>query len=236
MPEDIFEFKRFSVRQDFSGMRITTDACVFGAYVARFAQNKSSVLDIGTGTGLLSLILAQSGAGSITALEINKEAFEEVRFNFAHSPWSDRVSVIHVDAREFHMGSFQTIICNPPFFDSTSRSPYEGRRQAMHQVTMDWEKLLDIIDARLSPTGEAWILLPCEKALFLESQAMKKGLYLKQRLDMAESPLKPDLRTVLSLGRGAGGFRQKNRLYFKTEEGAYTPAFLALMKAYYLHF
>lgn len=235
MPEDIFQFKRFRVRQAGAGMRITTDACVFGAYVARFARDLREVLDIGTGTGLLSLILAQSGAGHITALEINKEAFEEARFNFAQSNWSEKLQVLHGDARAFRGASYGTIICNPPFFDGASRSPIEGRKQAMHQVSLDWRQMLDVIEAHLSESGEAWVLLPFEKALFLERLAMQRGLYLKQRLDMAESPHKPGLRAVLAFGRSAGGFRQKDNLYFKEKDGSYTEDFRVWMQDYYLH-
>jgi tRNA1Val (adenine37-N6)-methyltransferase len=236
MPEDVFRFKHFMVRQSTSGMRITTDACVFGAYVAMHASPAAWLLDVGAGTGLLSLMLAQKISGSITALEINPTAFEEARFNFKQSDWSHRLAALKQDARTYSRGGFGTLICNPPFFDGESRSEKEDRRQAMHQVTMEWAVLIEIMQTNLSKEGEAWVLLPYEKALFVERLAMEQGLYLKQRLDMAESSQKPWLRTVLAFGRGAGGFRKKETLYFKNDQGSYTQDFRALLKDYYLDF
>jgi tRNA1Val (adenine37-N6)-methyltransferase len=235
MPEDIFHFKQFSVRQALSGMRITTDACVFGAYVARHAQVGQNILDVGTGTGLLSLMLAQSLPGSIDGIELNPNAYEETRLNFLQTPWADRLRVVQGDARALPKGRYDMVLCNPPFFDSEYSAMEEGRRQAMHQITMDWTDVLDIFTTQLSDKGEAWLLLPHDKALAVERMAMQKGLYLKQRLDMASSEKMPWLRAVLAFGRYPGGFRRKESLFFKTEDGAYTDAFRSLLREYYLH-
>src|SRR4051794_22993532 len=100
-------------------MKVCTDACIFGAFVARQIANRnlavSNILDIGTGTGLLSLMLAQKMTAAIDAIEIDKAAFEQAKQNFEQSPWKSRLTIINTDARHFNPGNkFDCIISNPP--------------------------------------------------------------------------------------------------------------------------
>src|SRR5262245_3491214 len=131
MANNYFQFKQFTIHQDRCAMKVTTDSCLFGAWVAsRESAARSSpgtrrrILDIGGGTGLLALMLAQRTNAFIDSIEIDKDAFQQAEENVKASPWSDRISLYHGDAREFSFQhKYQTIICNPPFYEKELKSP-----------------------------------------------------------------------------------------------------------------
>ena len=132
MGNQYFQFKRFTVQQAGSAMKVCTDACIQGAFTAAYIREQlpgaSPVLDIGAGTGLLSLMLAQSGNGTIDAVELDAAAAQQAAENFAASPWSERLRVFHTDIAHFNPAQrYPFIITNPPFFDNDLQGPHQRR-------------------------------------------------------------------------------------------------------------
>ena len=223
-------------------MRITTDACLFGAYVARHTTKRGACLDIGAGTGLLSLMLAQRGIGPITALELHPKAAEEAAANFEQSPWSHMLHLIPADARYWNVPeshqAFPLIISNPPFFTSALRSPDAAKRTAMHQESLTFDALFAITAKYLQKDGQFWVLIPYNEAVHMEYLALTHGLYLKQRLDFAELPDRPWLRSVMCFDKVSGGFIKKEQWYIKeavsTIYSNYSKAFKSYLADFYL--
>ena len=162
-----FQFKEFRVEQGRTAMKVCTDSCIFGAYVAmRESENPThakNILDVGSGTGLLSLMLAQKMPQSkIIAIEKDDGAFLDCQLNFGSSPWSENLTVFRSSFEEFAAGNpdgFERIICNPPFFLNHLRSPYAGRNQSMHNTGHDWASWVKLLSFICAPEGRIWLLL-----------------------------------------------------------------------------
>ena len=126
----IFRFQQFTVIQKQSAMKVCTDAVLFGAMAPVSCGDK--VLDIGAGTGLLSLMMAQLGAAQVTAVELTEQAYEEAQLNFANSPWTDHLVAVHQDIQSFSTAEkqqYDLIICNPPFFENHSKTTNSLRKK-----------------------------------------------------------------------------------------------------------
>jgi tRNA1Val (adenine37-N6)-methyltransferase len=146
-------------------MKVCTDACLFGAWVAdklnKKEINPKKIFDIGCGTGLLSLMLAQKTSVNIDAIEIDAEAFLQATENVAISPWKDRVNIFHGPLNQFAVHEkYDFIICNPPFYENQLKSDNEGRNAAMHSTTLSFLELTNAIKNNLSNTGQAAVLIP----------------------------------------------------------------------------
>src|SRR5437868_5022622 len=144
MPNNYFQFKQFIIQQDNCAMKVCTDACLFGAYIANELQSipVNTILDIGAGTGLLSLMLAQKTTAVIDAVEIDNAAFEQAKENIAASPWKEKINTYHADISTFKTGKrYEHIISNPPFFEDDLRSNDEKKNFAKHDSSLTLENL-----------------------------------------------------------------------------------------------
>ncbi|ASZ13321.1 methyltransferase [Chitinophaga pendula] len=240
MPNTYFQFKQFTVYQDRCAMKVCTDACVQGAFTARYLADKGlgaggRLLDIGAGTGLLSLLLAQQVAADITAVELDAAAYEQASANFAAAPWADRMVVNHGDIRDWEGGTpFDFIITNPPFYEADLKSQDQLRNQAMHATTLSYEQLLAAIDRLLAADGAFSILLPYRYFSTFQQLAAASDLHLTTALHVSQ-------RTGKAYFRSIGIFsRQRQEADIRTmdiyqEASSYTPAFITLLKDYYLY-
>ncbi len=180
----VFKFRQFQVRQERSGMKVCTDATLFGAMAPVSRGDK--VLDIGAGTGLLALMAAQMGASMTTAVELTEEACSEARENFHLAPWSDKLIAINQDIRDFAhkaVEDFDLIICNPPFFDGDSRPRASSRCKARHAAYLPPDSLISVVSALLRPEGLFYVLVPRNKIDVFSSLSMGSGLKLFSRVD-----------------------------------------------------
>lgn len=218
-------------------MRVCTDACIQGAYTALQLQGQSYVrmLDIGAGTGLLSLMLAQQHDAGIDALELDDNAYTQAGENFKASPWASRLRVLHEDARNFQAPlPYDVIITNPPFYEQALKSGNAARDAAMHATTLSFEALAEAIGRNLAGNGICSVLLPYSEFEKFRAIAVKMGLALKKRLDVQQSPRHGFFRTVgLFTWQPAETVHESLLIY--DADNKYTPAFTALLKDYYLY-
>src|SRR5450755_4316837 len=154
MPNSYFRFKQFTIQQDRCTMKVCTDSCILGAWTALRLQGAKRILDIGTGTGLLPLMLAQKTDAYIDTIESDPESFIQAEENIRQSPWPDRIRVIEGDARQyFFQTKFDFIITNPPFYESDLRSPEQKKNKAKHAESLTLEVLMSIVRKILHTHG-----------------------------------------------------------------------------------
>lgn len=175
MAKSYFQFKQFTIHQDHTAMKVSTDACVFGAIIAyRFNElltNTCRILDIGAGTGLLSLMLKQEMSEAVfDAVEIEEGAAKDALENFKNSEWSKDLYLHHVSAQEFKSDhQYEGVICNPPFFEKQLKSPQQQRLLARHTDQLTWSDLVEVVKTHIKENGFWALLLPVrEWNLFAE--------------------------------------------------------------------
>lgn len=237
MPNTYFQFKQFTINQDQCAMKVCTDACILGAWFAQKAPAWSQVLDIGSGTGLLMLMLAQKHKGEIRGIELDLSAYRQLRDNIGHSPWKQMLKVFPGDVRTFSFpGKFDFIITNPPFFENDLPSASETANLAKHSKELTLTELLAVIDANLSPEGSFGILLPYHRtAWFAEQAAIRFGFSLREQLLVRQTPRHDFFRSILYFSRHREASIPTTELTIQDSNGGYTPDFVELMKDYYLY-
>lgn len=177
-----FEFKQFRVEQEKSAMKVGTDGVLLGAWSP--VNGAYRILDIGTGTGLISLMLAQRSAAMIDAIEIDSLACEEARFNFKKSAWSDRLQVIHIDfgkVDNLFDQSYDLVVSNPPFFVNSLKTANAALALARHNDSLSFEQLLSGSSRLLRNTGRLCVILPFSSYPEFRETARLAGFYLKKR-------------------------------------------------------
>jgi tRNA1Val (adenine37-N6)-methyltransferase len=236
MSNSFFQFKQFTVHQDQCAMKVCTDACILGAWFADKAPAYARVLDIGSGTGLLMLMLAQKHKGEIRGIEIDIDAYHQLKDNIAKSPWRQQLKVYPGDVRSFSFSEkFDFIISNPPFYENDLPAPTPKANLARHSKELTLAELLEAIDANLSHPGSFGVLLPYHRTAWFEQQAALRGFTLKEKLLVRQTPRHDFFRSVLYFSRRPDRFVPTTELTIQDTAGAYTEDFVDLMKDYYLN-
>jgi len=237
MPNNYFQFKQFTVFQDKCAMKVSTDACLFGAMVPpNPLKGEYYVLDIGTGTGLLSLIVAQKNPHAvIDAVEIDEAAAEQAKQNFAASPWTERLHVFNADILSFNADKkYDRIISNPPFFEDDLRSPDQIKNNAKHDTALSLIELLQVVQKHLTKDGSFAVLLPYHRVNYFIEEADKTGLHLTQIILVKQTETHDYFRGILFFSK-TKKLLQNTEVTIKDNKGNYTPAFTAALKDYYLY-
>jgi tRNA1Val (adenine37-N6)-methyltransferase len=194
-----------------------------------------NVLDIGAGTGLLMLMLAQKCNSFIDGIEIDEPSFEQAKENINTSLWSNRLTIYLGDVMQFQFTKkYDLIISNPPFYENDLKSNTETRNTAMHDTGLKLKGLLSAVAKNLSDDGFFAVLLPYQRTDAFISDAMGEGLYLQKRMDAKQTILHSYFRSLL-LFRWNEVVVQNNSMAIKDEQGAYTNDFVQLLKEYYLY-
>ncbi|MCX7106467.1 MAG: methyltransferase [Methylococcales bacterium] len=165
-------------------MKVCTDAVLFGAMAP--VNTGARVLDIGAGTGVLSLMAAQLGAAQVTAVELTLQAYEEAQLNFDNSPWTDHLVVVHQDVQSFACsdnGQYDLIICNPPFFKNHSKTADSLRKIARHNDELSFTDLIKSAEVVLSGEGLFYVLLPTHAIEKFAEAALLSGFYVNYQTD-----------------------------------------------------
>lgn len=236
MPNTYFQFKQFTVYQDQSAMKVCTDACILGAWFAEKISSYTYVLDIGSGTGLLMLMLAQKMKSQIHGIEIDLSSFKQLKDNISKSGWKDKLRAFVGDARNYSFpDQYDFIISNPPFFTGDLKSDDERINLARHDSGLKLDELLTVIDKNLSPDGSFGLLLPTHRIREFEEMAASKGFYLLEKLLVRQTSFNEAFRGVLHFARKKVEPQEFHELIIHSGKGRYTPEFVDLMKDYYLY-
>lgn len=241
MANSYFQFKQFTIQQENCAMKVTTDACLFGSLCPTFDERKEvfKVLDIGTGTGLLSLMFAQKKQSAvIDAVEIDEDAFQQATENVAASPWSHRIKVIHTDAKEFDSGNqYDFIISNPPFYEKELKSDDAKKNLAHHNKGLLLPELLNAVKKNLKPGGRFSLLLPYKRNEEIKRMMSDSNLFIQQLTFVRQSATHDYFRIILSgkLTDNEPAETIIDEISIKDKNNQYTPEFTALLKDYYLH-
>ncbi|CAM2777718.1 tRNA1(Val) (adenine(37)-N6)-methyltransferase [Vibrio neptunius] len=227
-----FSFKQFKIAGGHSGMPVSTDGVLLGAWCD--IKQANTILDIGTGTGLLALMCAQRNPDSvIDAIDIDQHALLAAKENFASSPWLSRLTLLEGDVLNFpFVTSYDAIVCNPPYFNSGEHAQNQQRATARHTLTLSHEALLRQCFKLLSSDGRAWFVLPEAEGRMFISLAETLGWHLVGLCEVQPTAKKPVSRLLIQLGQHASNAKTE-RLIIQQDNG-YSDEFVALTKAFYL--
>lgn len=240
MPNNYFQFREFTIYQEKSSLKVNTDSCVFGAWSAKKALELGfhikRCLDIGAGTGLLMLMLAQQFPGIIDGVEIDRDSYEQAMENIKTSSWYDRLHLFHNDIKLFSsLHQYDFIISNPPFFENHLKSPNHKNNFAKHDDGLTLSDLLEVANRNLTARGHLAILLPYHRSDYFEELAAGYELFVCNKLNMRQSTQHPYFRVALILNRKNKGIIRKEELIIRQSALTYSAGFVKLLKDYYLY-
>ncbi len=254
MANPFFQCKEFIVHQQHTSMKVCTDACLFGAWVAKqpSIETAHSIVDIGTGTGLLSLILAQvtdKNNTKITAVEIESQAAAEASSNFSISKWSDRLNLVNDSiqnyaanfiATENEKNRFDIIITNPPFYEGDLKSPDANKNKAAHSTELSWTSLVENSYSLLKEEGHFFVLVPTLRAYTMQKLAEANHMYLAEEVLVYNDAKHLPFRSFLHFQKNSNTPDKensvlRNKIVIKNADNTYSTAFTELLKDYYLH-
>lgn len=236
MSNSYFQFKQFRIEQSQCGMKVSTDACIQGAWTP-LNNTIINILDVGTGTGLLSLMLAQRCEQVlIDAIELDKNAAIQAKENFETSPWSQRLNIIQGDAKIYpFQKKYDLIICNPPFFKNDLLGADHQKNNAKHALRFSLENLMDILSHNLSEDGIVSVLLPLREHAHWEKLLQRKGYGISQQLNIIPSVSK-SVNRVISICTGKISEKTIDHFNIRDSEQEYSGKFISLLKEFYLNF
>ncbi len=234
MPNSYFQFKQFRIDQDQCAMKVTTDACILGAWTP--LPRHGCVLDIGTGTGLLALMIAQRADVLVDAVEFDEPGFLQAKKNIISSKWKDRIHIFQADIRLWlPEKKYELIICNPPFYEGQYKPPDYQKKVAWHDEMLNLADLLKSVHRLLMfPEAKFSVLLPANKTQDFTSAAATYKLYPQQQLQFGDK-FGNLHRTILVFATTAKNKVQTEVLTIKNNAGIHSNEFVQLMKQYYLY-
>lgn len=238
----IFKFKKFSVEQNRCAMKIGTDGVLLGAWTP-IPATTFSVLDIGTGTGIIALMVAQRSnadpnqVGQIDALEIDEDAYEQATENFENSPWSDRLFCFHAGLDELidePEDEYDLIISNPPFYTENFKTDNDQRDLARFEDAMPFEMLVEAADLLLSENGIFSVIIPFKEEENFLTLAKEFELFPMKITRVKGTPTSEIKRILLAFSRNEIEDFLVDEMIIETERHVYTQEYITLTKEFYL--
>lgn len=233
----MFQFKQFSVQDDKCAMKIGTDGVLLGAW-SPIENNPKSILDIGTGTGIIALMLAQrTNAHQIDAIEIDENAYEQATENFENSPWSDRLFCFHAGLDELiddPEEEYDLIVSNPPFYSEDYKTNDQSRDLARFQDAMPFEDLVEAADLLLSENGIFVVIIPYKEEENFIDLCAESELFPIKITRVKGSHTSPIVRSLLAFKRFEMSTLNTNELVIEINRHEYTNDYIELTKDFYL--
>lgn len=230
-----FRFRKFSVEDDCSTMRIGTDAILLGAWTNPGKTDR--ILEIGTGCGVIALMMAQKSNAHVDAIDINPESVDQARMNFNHSPWKDRLTAINRSFQEHAKSSgilYDIIVTNPPFFRNSLKSPDIKRNLARHHGTFSFIELFKAANILLSDTGSFWLIVPVSASEAIRGQAQICKLVVHQILNVKPKENKKVNRVLMKFCRSNPEQEIVEELILRHEDNSFTRQYKELTADFYL--
>ena len=202
MANGYFQFKQFTVHQQHCAMKVGTDGTLLGAW-ALASESPCRILDIGTGTGLIALMMAQRyPQAKVTAIDIDDGAVRQAKENVSASPFADRINVIKADVLTVEEEEkYDSIVCNPPFFEDSLTCPDPQRTEARHTVSLGYRQLMEAAFRLLKDDGHFSLIIPSDCRERLESEAHLRGFFLSRVCSIQTTPKKAPKRYMIELSK-----------------------------------
>lgn len=235
---DIFTFKQFDVDQNACAMKINTDGVLLGALIQ--ANNPKAVLDIGTGTGVIAMMLAQRfNNAQIEAVEIDETAAETANKNFINSSFASRLKVHPINFESFFCkfpgNKYDLIVSNPPFYINSLKSPGAKKKLAKHTDVYFFETLMDNVATHLTENGQCWLILPLETAQLVKGLAEQHQLYVNQIITLHSYKASDPHREILAFGLKKT-IEQKMQFVIYEEQNKYSEQYQKALKDFFTIF
>ena len=235
MPENVFRYKQFSICQDHAAMKVGTDSDLLGT----LAAGGNRILDIGTGTGVLSLMLAQRcPKAEITAIEMDENAVLDAQYNFKESPFHDRIHLVHTTFQNYileHKGPlFDSIVCNPPYFDTSLVNPDLSRARARHSSSLPFSVLVQGSFALLEDEGVFSTNVPPEVLPILKAEAELIGFQLQAEFQIKSVPQKGPKRYILVYKKGHVALPKVETYCMRNTDHSRSEWYIELMKDFHV--
>jgi len=232
----VFHFKQFSIKQDKTAMKVGTDSILLGAWTD-VEPKYQNILDVGTGTGLLALMMAQKTPhANVKALEIDANAYEEAKMNVEASKWVKQIKVCKTDAKQWvSKDKYDLIISNPPYFESSILSKNVARKIARHQAHFSIEDLVSLWKKCGSNHSDLACVLPMNESLKMIDIIEEKGFYTKKFVAVRSYKKSPEKRALLLFSKQQTK-RENSEIHIYASQGEYSKAYTDLTKDFYLHF
>jgi tRNA1Val (adenine37-N6)-methyltransferase len=237
MPNQEFAFKQFKIRQDKCAMKVGTDAVLLGSWVN--TTNANTILDIGTGTGIIALMLAQRSNAIIDAIDIDENAFLQANENVGASKWKEHIRVHHISLQQFsqeHPDKFDLIVSNPPYFVDSSKASEASRSNARHTDQLPYHHLLNGVLSLLNPQGKFYVILPTKESEQFRDLAEENKLFLTKLTRVITRTDKPEKRWLMRFEFTRKSFSEDSITIEADARHSYTDEYKELTKEYYLGF
>lgn len=218
-------------------MKVSLDACLFAAVCD--VTSAKRILDIGVGTGLLTLMLAQRTAANIEGVELDQAAYQQAQKNVLDSPFHNQIDLFNSSIQDFqteyNQKAFDTIICNPPFFSDQLASQNPQRNLARHNSHLSFKDLSDAIAQLLTPTGKAWLLLPPDEQKHFDHYAHEYGLHLQRHTQIVPRMNKPSKLGIWVYSHiKCKSVTKDEIIIYQSQSNEYTQIFKGYLSGYYL--
>lgn len=232
MSEVVFHFSRFTVKQDRCAMKVGTDGVLLGAWVD--PGNARSVLDIGTGTGLIALMIAQRSSASVTAIDIDDSSTRQAAENVAGSPWPDQIKIVHSSLQHFSApDKYDLIVSNPPYFINSYEASDTARNRARQaDASLSYDELLDGVKRLLQQDGRFCVILPENESRIFRLKARENGLHCN-RLTSVRTKKNKGIKRVLMEYSYVEQPSQKNEIILHSEGREFTEEYKRLTADFY---
>lgn len=218
-------------------MKVGTDGVLLGAWAD--TQRAGHILDVGTGTGLIALMLAQRSGAIIDGIEIDKAAAIQAADNVKNNPWPDRINIIHSSIQKFADNcktKYDLIVSNPPYFNNSLHSPDRKRTLARHTSSLSMDSLIQGVLKLLTPGGRFCVILPCDNSDIFIKNASACGLFPYRKLIIYPVPNKPPVRVISEFSFMPGELTEEYLAIEKRERHDYSEEYKKLTNAFYLAF
>lgn len=237
MPNDYFHFKQFTIWQDQCAMKVGTDGVLLGAWAN--ITNTKRILDVGTGTGLIAIMLAQRSSAHIDAIEIDKPAYMQASKNISDCPWHERIQVLQTSFQAYFKTKrqkYDLIVSNPPYFNNSLAAPDERRTIARHDYNFPFTEFIHGCMNHLNTNGKLSLIIPFPDMEEKISVSEKNGFFCSKKTLVYPTFSKPPIRCLLELSKSNSIIQENHLVIEHMGRHKYTPEYKTLTKDFYLAF